>query len=265
MRVLAEIVNRLKEVFLYRDFLINLTIIELKLRYRQSILGFLWTILNPLFYLFILALVFSRIIRFNVPAYTTFLFSGLVSWLMLQQTIIIGTASIVNNQHLIRKVYVPKMAFPLSNVLARYVDHLALIVILIFYLILFQFSFSPAFAFLPVSILLHFLFSFGAVLLLSVVFIKVRDIQQIVAIIFQALFYASPVIYPAEALPEKIHFFLKLNPCYYFIQVFRYPIYSRAIPPLSDLAPACAISLITLAAGLWLFSCKEKEIVFYLS
>jgi ABC-type polysaccharide/polyol phosphate export permease len=200
-----------------------------------------------------------------VPAYTTFLFSGLVSWLMLQQTIIIGTASIVNNQHLIRKVYVPKMAFPLSNVLARYVDHLALIAILIIYLILFQYSISPAFAFLAVSVSLHFLFSFGAVLLLSVIYIKIRDIQQIAAIIFQALFYASPVIYPADALPERIHFLLKLNPFYYFIQIFRYPIYSRAIPPFADLAPACVITVITLAAGLWLFSSKEKEIVFHLS
>jgi len=261
----SRIKQKLKEVYSFRDFLINLTIIELKLRYRQSILGFLWTILNPLFYLLILALVFSRLIRFNIPSYTTFLFSGLVSWMMLQQTIIIGTASIVNNQHLIRKVYVPKMAFPLSNALARYIDHLALVVILLIFISFGHSTFSPALAFVPISVLLHFLFTFGAVLLLSVVHLRIRDIQQIAAIIFQALFYASPIIYPLEALPEKIRLLLKINPFYYFIQVFRYPVYYRSLPPLFDLAFACAITLITLIAGLWLFSRKEKEIVFHLS
>ncbi len=255
----------LREIISFRDFLFNLALIELKLRYRHSVLGFLWTVLNPLFYLFILALVFSRLIRFDVPGYTIFLFSGLVSWMMLQQTMVIGTASIVNNQHLIRKVYVPKMAFPLSNVLARYVDHLVLVAILALFMAIFRTPFRLAFAFLPVAVLLHFLFTLGSVLLLSVIHIKIRDIQHIVAIGLQALFYASPIIYPLEALPEKIRFLLLMNPLYYFIQVFRYPVYYGTLPPPQVLAIASGLALLTLAGGLVVFVKKEREFVFHLS
>jgi lipopolysaccharide transport system permease protein len=89
--------NRLRELFEYRRLVLNLTRVELKLRYRNSALGFLWTVLNPLFYLLILAVVFSKIVRFEIPHYPIFLFAGLTSWLMIQQTVTIATASIVNN------------------------------------------------------------------------------------------------------------------------------------------------------------------------
>ncbi len=257
--------QKVAELFSFRDFLLNLTVIELKLRYRHSVLGFLWTIINPLFYLLILALVFSRLIRFNLPQYTIFLFSGLVSWMMLQQTIVIGTASIVNNQHLIRKIYVPKMAFSLSNVLARYVDHVILVAILFIFMAIYRLPFRLALAFLPVSLLLHFFFTLGAVLLLSVVHIKIRDIQQIAAIIFQALFYACPIIYPLEALPERFRSLLLFNPLYYFIQVFRYPVYYGSLPPTSSLLIASLLTLLVFGGGLLLFCRKEKEFVFYLS
>ena len=253
------------ELIQYRELLLNLTLSELKLRYRNSILGFLWTILNPLFYLLILALVFSKIIRFQIENYTIFLFSGLASWMMIQQTVIIATASIVNNQALIKKVYVPKMIFPLSNVLARFVDHAVLTMILFGFMIIYKAQFTLSLLLIPVVILMHFLFSLGLSLIFSVAYIKIRDVQQIIAIAFQALFFITPIIYSLEVLPENYRPLFLMNPFYYFVQIFRYPVYYSSLPPLEIFLVAILLTAVALTLGFFLFYRNEKYFVFHLS
>lgn len=253
------------ELFRYRELVRNLTLTEIKLRYRDSALGFLWTVLNPLFYLLILALVFSKIIKFQIPNYTIFLFSGLASWMMIQQTVLIATASIVNNQTLIRKVYVPKLAFPVSNVLARYVDHLVLAGLLLVFMVLFGARFTWALAFLPVAILIHFLASFGLSLLLAVAFIKFRDVQNIAAIVFQALFYVTPILYSPEFLPAAYRPFFLWNPFYHFVEILRYPVYRGAFPPWPIIGAASLFAVVVFLAGWLVFIRAEKSFIFHLS
>ncbi len=257
--------KRLSELVRYRDLLFNLTATELKLRYRNSALGFLWTILNPLFYLLIRAVVFSKIIKFDVPNYTVFLFAGLTSWLMIQQTVTIATASIVNNQALIRRVYVPKIVFPLSNILSRFIDHGILTLILLVFMAVLKMRFSWSLLFLPLIILLHFLFSLGLSLLTTVAHIKIRDVQHVVAIVFQILFYATPIIYPLDVLPAQYRPLLLWNPFFYFVQCFRYPICYAILPPGYVMLMASAITVGVLAFGVCLFYKEEKYFVFHLS
>jgi len=255
----------LLELIQYRDLLFNLTLTELKLRYRNSALGFLWTILNPLFYLLVLAFVFSRIIKFQVPNYTIFLFAGLASWLMIQQTVTIATASIVNNQALIRRVYVPKMVFPLSNVLSRYVDHAILILVLFGFMAVFKADFTWSLLFVPVVVLLHFFFSWGLSLITTVAHIRIRDVQHVVAILFQILFYATPIIYPLDVLPLKYRPLLLWNPFYYFVECFRFPVFHSSLPPGRLILTMLGLTVVTFAAGFILFYKKEKFFVFHLS
>ena len=254
-----------KEIFAYRELLKNLVLNELKLRYRNSVLGFLWTILNPLFYLLILALVFSRIMRFQVENYAIFLFTGLVSWSMIQQTISTATASIVNNQALIRKVYVPKIIFPLANVFARYIDHLILTVILLVFLVVFRMPFSWYLFLIPFIILIHFLFSLGISLIFSVAYIKVRDVQHIVAIVFQALFFLTPIIYSVDVLPKSFRPLFLLNPVYYFVQIFRFPVYYSTLPSWKVISAALLLTIGAIVLGIYIFYKKEKYFVFHLS
>jgi ABC-type polysaccharide/polyol phosphate export permease len=255
----------LLELIQYRDLLLNLTLTELKLRYRNSVLGFLWTILNPLFYLLVLAFVFSRIIKFQVPNYTIFLFAGLASWLMIQQTVTIATASIVNNQALIRRVYVPKMVFPLSNVFSRYVDHTILILILFGFMAVFKAPFTWSLFFIPIVVVLHFFFSWGLALVTTVAHIRVRDVQHVVAILFQILFYATPIIYPLDVLPLKYRPLLLWNPFYYFVECFRFPVCYSSLPSGRLILTALALTVLTFAVGFFLFYKKEKYFVFHLS
>jgi len=257
--------KRWREISDYRELLGNLVVTELRLRYRDSILGFLWTVLNPLFFLVILALVFSRIIKIQMENYTIFLFSGMVSYLMIQQTVLIATGSIVNNQGLIKKVNVPKILFPLSNVLARYVDHLILTLILLLFMAYFGMSFTWNLLALVPLLLLHFFFSLGASLLASVFYVWVRDVQHILSIGLQAFFYITPVIYPLDILPPSLHKIFLLNPFYYFVQSFRYPVYFGQFPPLKMWGIAFLLTVVFLALGLGIFFRKERFFVFQLS
>ena len=181
-----------REISAYRELLWNLVLTELKLRYRDSILGFLWTILNPLFSLLILSFVFSKIMRFQVPHFTIFLFSGLASWFMIQQTAVIAIGSIVNNQSLIKKIYVPKIVFPLSNVLARFVDHGVLLVLLVGFMPVFGVRMGWSLLFLPVAVALHFAFALGLALLLTTAQVRVRDTQNVAGIVFPGFFLFDP-------------------------------------------------------------------------
>jgi len=257
--------KRWREIRDYRELLGNLVVTELRLRYRDSILGFLWTILNPLFFLVILALVFSRIIKLQMENYTIFLFSGMTSYLMIQQTVLIATGSIVNNQGLIKKVNVPKILFPLSNVLARFVDHLVLTAILLFFMAYFRMSFTWNLLALVPLLLLHFFFSLGASLLASVSYVRIRDVQHILSIGFQAFFYISPIIYPLDILPAGLRKVFLLNPLYYFVQGFRYPVYFGRFPPLEMWCVSALLTVVVLALGLGIFYRKERFFVFQLS
>ena len=257
--------KRLTELVQYRELLYNLVINELKLRYRNSILGFLWTVLNPLFFLLILAMVFSKIIKFQIDNYIIFLFAGLVSWMMIQQTVVIATSSIVNNQTMIRRVYVPKIVFLLSSVLARYIDNIILTFILFGFMAFFKMNFSWSLLFIPVLITMHFFFSLGLSLISAVANIKARDVQHIVSIIFQAFFYLTPIIYSLDILPEKYRSFFLLNPFYYFIQSFRFPVYHASLPPLQIFLVAALLTLVTAVIGFYIFYKKEKFFVFHLT
>jgi len=224
--------TRLGELWSWREFLGNMISTELKLRYRDSVLGFLWTVLNPLFFLLILAAVFSKILRVQLPNYAIFLLSGLTSWLMIQQTVVIATASIVGNQGFIKKIYVPKIVFPLASVLARYVDHLILTAVLFGFMAAYGMPANWSLLALVPVILMHLLFAFGLSLIAAVLYIRIKDIQHIIGILFQALFYATPILYAADQLPPGFQVVFRFNPLTYFVVCFRAPVYGGVFPPL---------------------------------
>jgi len=258
-------IRSIRELVAYRELLWNLTLTELKLRYRDSVLGFLWTVLNPLFSLLILAFVFSRIIRFQVPNFTLFLFSGLASWLMIQQTTVIAVGAVVNNQALIKKIYVPKAVFPLSNVLARYVDHGVLLLILLVFMPVFGAPINWSLLFLPVAVLLHFAFSLGLSLILATAQVRIRDVQNVAAIIFQAFFYLTPILYPIEILPEALRPIFSWNPFYLFVQLIRCPVHQGILPPWETIGATSILAVASLIAGAWIFFRREKYFIFHLS
>lgn len=256
--------REVSEIHSYRHLLLNLIKSDIKLRFKNSLLGLLWHLLNPLFYLGILALVFSQIIKIQTENYVIFLFAGLISWRMIQQTSIIATYSIVNNQELIKKIYVPKLIFPLATVIAQFIDHLTLSVVLLFFLFILKGKISLALLIAPLVILLIFIFSLGLSLLFATCYVYLKDTPHVIAIAFQALFFLTPILYPLNILPPSTEKFFKLNPFYYFIEYFRYPFYYAKIPSGELTIAVCALSFVTFISGMFIFLRKKDSFIFHL-
>ena len=257
-----KLIEEINEIYSFRHLLFNLIKSDIKLRYKNSFLGFLWHLLNPLFYFGILALVFSQIIRIEMENYVLFLFAGLVSWRMIQQTSLVATHSIVNNQELIKKIHTPRLVFPLATVISQFIDHLTLTLVLFIFLFILKGKISTVLFFAPFMIILIFLFSLGLSLFFATAYVYVKDTPHVLAIGFQALFFLTPILYPLSILSPNIEKFFRLNPFYYFIEYFRHPFYYAKMPPGELTFIVCAITLLTFCLGMYIFLRKKESFVF---
>jgi len=262
--MLNKFIKEISEIYSFRHLLLNLIKSDIKIRYKNSFFGFLWHLLNPLFYLGILALVFSQIIRIQMENYVLFLFAGLVSWRMIQQTSLIATHSIVNNQELIKKVHTPKLIFPLATVISQFIEHITLSLILFIFLFILKGKISPVLFITPFMIFLIFIFSLGLSLFFATIHVYIRDTPHMMGIAFQALFFLTPILYPLSFLSPGMEKFFKLNPFYYFIEYFRYPFYYAKMPSGELTIIVCAISLATFSLGIYTFLRNKESFIFHL-
>lgn len=254
--------TRVAELYRYRHLLRMLVGSELKLRYRRSALGFLWSLLNPLLMMSVLSVVFSIIMRFEVKDYALMLLSGLLPWTFISQAVNNSLMSLVTKGSLIHKVYVPKGVFPIATVLANLVNFVLSLIPLLVIGLAIGHRFSLALLFLPVAILLVAVLACGLALLFSCLNVFFRDFTHMTEVLLQALFYASPIIYGIEMVPERFRPFFQLNPLSSIIECFRAPIYRGVLPTWSDLGVATATSLCILLIGSTVFLANEDQFVF---
>jgi len=245
--------KRLTEIYDYRELLKNLVVTELKLRYRRSTLGMLWTMLNPLGMMLILTVVFSTVMRFNTKDYAILLLSGLLPWIYLSQCIGNSLMSIVSKGGLLRKVYIPKVVIPLSVVLAGLINFLLSFVPLIAIMIVLGHPMRPALLFVPVAIVILVLFAAGLSLIFSCLNVFFRDFTHMTDVMLQAWFYLSPILYKIDMLPEKYRALFAWNPLYFIIDCFRAPIFDGELPSLRHIACAAASSVVVAVVGMVVF------------
>jgi lipopolysaccharide transport system permease protein len=196
-------IRRVEEVYQYRELLRNLVIRDLKVRYRNSILGVLWSLLNPLLMTLVFTIVFTLMIPSNIPNYPVFFMCGFLPWTFLSSALTGGTASIVNSSSLIKKVYFPREILPFSEVLSNLVHFLVALIVLFAMILVFQMRLTAAVLMLPLIILMQVMFVAGMVLLLSTANVFYRDTKHILTIVMQAWFFLTPVFYPITVLPES--------------------------------------------------------------
>lgn len=253
------------ELFAYRELLVCLVWSNLRLRYRRSYLGFLWQILNPVLLMGILALVFSHVLRTEVERYPVFLLAGLLPWTFFSQAVTSGMLSVVENQTLIRKVYIPKLLLPVSAVLAQMVDSLFSLLPLGAIALLFG---SPINLSLVSAIAAMFLVAattLGLALTLSALFVSFRDVSHFVALGLQAWFYLTPIVYSLDMLPESYRPLLLLNPMASLVDCFRAPFHRGEVADPSAWLIAVLFSMLTLLSGLAVFKRREARFIFELS
>lgn len=245
----------------FRPLLMELVTRDIKTKYRRSILGVLWTLLNPLLMMLVLSVVFSHIFKFQVENYPLYILSGQVVFNFFSESTSSAMSSIINNAPLIKKVYIPKYLFTLSRVASSVVNVMAsfcaLIVVMVFSGI--ELNFTVLLLVVPMGILI--IFSTGIGLLLATVAVKFRDIIHLYGVLITALTYLTPVIYPISILPAKIRFFVELNPLTEILNMFRNLMFYNTLPTVGQLLTSVTIAIGTFLLGLFVFYKNQDKFI----
>lgn len=247
----------------YRDLIAALVARDLKVRYRRSAIGFVWTMLQPLLFMLVLQAVFSAIFRANVDNYPVFALAGILFWNFFSQSILASMNSLKGNAQLLHKLPVPHAVFPLATVISGVVNLGFALVPLLGLLLYTGHRLSWSLLFVPVAILIAAVFTLGAGLLLSPLAVFFHDTVELIGVFLTLLMYLTPVIYPMSIVPERVRVLVRFNPVRSILETFRDPIYWGKIPPLSHLSVAIGIALAALAVGALVFRKSSDRIPFY--
>lgn len=251
----------IKEIWLYKELFYFFTWRDVKVKYKQTILGFLWAILQPLIMMAIFTFFFGNTLKINTGSmpYPVFVFSGLLLWNIFSNGLSSAGNSMVNNANIIKKIYFPRLIIPISSILVALFDFLMSLIIYIGILIYYkvQVSFSHLIIFFPISILLALISCFGPGCLLAALNVKYRDIRYVIPFIIQVLLFLTPVIYPVNTVNNiYIKFAMAINPMTAPIDLFRYAIIGQEIN-ISIIIISILSSITFLITGLYYFRKTE--------
>jgi len=237
----------------YRELIANLTRVNLKLKYRGSILGILWSLLNPVMMIIIYSIAFKYIIRIQLENYTFFLLAGLLPFNFFSMAANASTTAVVGNAGLLKKVEFPRETFPISMTLFCFIQFLIALVALGPFIFLWKTSFVWFNLLYFVPILLLLLFAMGIAFLLSALTVLFRDLQHFTEVGTMALFWVTPVIYNFELIPYRFRWIFMLNPCTIYINCCHDLLYWNRFPDAVTWIGMVLWPLISLAVGGWLF------------
>jgi lipopolysaccharide transport system permease protein len=250
-----------RELWRYRELVFFLIWRDVKVRYKQTLLGAAWAILKPLFSMVVFTVIFGNLAHLptdDVPP-PLFYFTGLLPWIFFQDGITKASNSLVSGRNLITKVYFPRIAIPLSSVIAGLVDFALAFLVLIGMMVFYNFSPTSAIWVLPFFLLLVMLTSLGSGLWLAALNVAYRDIGYVTPFIVQAWLYASPVVYSSTLIEGDFwQVIYGLNPMAGVVQGFRWAILGVGQPPSASLAASIAVALVILISGVMYFRRMEK-------
>ena len=255
--------SRIGGVFEYRDFFKQFVLQQLRQRYQSSILGFLWTLLNPLLVYGCFCIIFSYLNHWDLKAFGIYFFSGYMAWTFFSTASLSAADSVVANASYVTRVYVPKVVFPLACVAVNLVDLLASFLILGILMFFLGAKFSLALLILPVSALLLTVFVCGVGLITAVWTVFLRDFKHLFASLIFIWFFFCPILYRASTVPPEAQRYFRLNPMLPFIQLFQVPISAGAFPAWSDLIASTVIAIVTLSVGAVFFMKRESRFYYY--
>ena len=249
----------LQELWNYRELLASFTKRDIKIRYKQTALGFLWVIIQPLFMVFIFSVFFGGLAKIpsdDIP-YPLFVLAALLPWTLFAEGLTRSTTSMVTNSQIMTKVYFPRLIMPISGVLSPLVDFVVSMSLLAVFMAYYGFVPTLNVVFLPLFILLALVTSLAVGLWLSALNVKYRDFQYTVPFIIQLWLFASPVVYPASLLPESIRFLYGLNPMAGVIEGFRWSLLGTGMPGAMMLVSVGVVVLL-LITGIFYFRRMEQ-------
>lgn len=237
---------------------------DLKLKYRRSVLGYLWSLLNPLLMMIIMTIVFSYMFRFDIPNYPLYLICGQTLFTFFNESTNLAMYSVIQNGLLIKKVYIPKYIFPISKVISSFITmSFSLVAILI--VMLFTgtpFHVSILLFWIPLAMLL--VFSSGVGMILSALAVQFRDVTHLYGVLTMAWMYLTPIFYPISSVPEGVASFIGANPLYMYITIFRDLVLYGVVPTAEVWMTGLAVAVLMLAVGIVVFRKMQRNFILYI-
>ncbi len=252
-------ISRIVEIYQYRTMFWGLITSDLRTRYKGSILGFLWTFLNPLLMLIVYSLVFSTIMRVNIPHYSAFLFIGLLAWNLFSSSIQTGVGVINRQASLVKKIYFPREILPFAIVISGAINYLFSLLILLPYLIISGIQPSLNWLYIPLILALECITAAGFSLLFSSINVYLRDVEHVMGIFLMAWFYVTPVVYSLKMIPHKFTQIFKLNPMTDFVVSFQGVLYYNQPLRWKMFLYSIVLSFVLLGLGWAIFNHLSKR------
>ena len=253
-----------QELYKYRWLLEQLIARDLKKKYRKSILGYLWSVLNPLLMMLIMTIVFSKLFRFQIPNYSVYLLSGQLIFTFFGEATSIGMQGILANGAMIKKVYLPKYIFPFSSVLSSFTTMVFSLVALLIVMIATGTPFHGTIILIPVALLYVLVFAIGIGILLSALLVFFRDLNYLWGVFLTAVNYLTPIFYPVDILPEVARKLIILNPLFDYINFFRKIVLYGQWPTMQEHVICLGFALAAIIIGGLVFKNKQKDFILYI-
>lgn len=254
----------LEKFWKYRSLLVELIKRDLKVKYRRSYLGYLWSLLNPLLMMLVVNAVFSSFFRYDIPNFPVYLLTGQILFNFYNESTTMAMSSILGGAALIKKVALPKYIFPISRVLSCFINLLFSLVAIVIVFFVTRTPFHWQIVLFPFPLFYILAFSMGVGMILSILAVYFRDIVHLYGVMLTALMYLTPIFYPMSILPEYVQAIVHLNPLFYFIQMFRNVTMYGIFPSLTDHLVCLVISGGTLLIGVLVFVKNQSKFVLHI-
>jgi len=250
-----------EDIWKKRSLISNFAISDLKIRYRNSVLGFFWTFLEPLLMLGVLYLVFTNIFKFEIEHFPLYLLLGIIIWGMFARGTTIGINSMLARASILTQVYFPREITSLSATITAFLMLCFELIVFGIFMIVFQFTPSPTIVLLPFILLLEFILVFGLSLPLSVLNVRFRDTQFIWAVILQMGFFLTPIFYRFDMLPELAQRILYFSPMVQIVNMARDVTLYNTMPSIESIQITIATTLLIFAVGYAIFRKIQVRII----
>lgn len=252
----------------YRYLLEDLTIKDIKIKYRRSILGILWSVLNPLLMMMVITAVFSTLFRFNIPNYPIYYLTGWVIFNFFSEATNGAMVAVTSAAPLIKKVYIPKYIFPLEKALFALVNMCFSFIAVAIMFLLQGHPLHWTILLFPIPVLYVFFFSVGVGLILSAIAVFFRDIVHLYGVFLTALMYITPILYDDSIIEQSGHYailtVMRCNPLYYFVYYFRQVVMFGSAPSFRTNIACILMCLASLGLGLLVFKKAQDKFILYI-
>ena len=245
----------------FKPLLLELVSRDIKIKYRRSVLGVLWTLLNPLLMMTVLAIVFSNLFKFDIENYPVYILSGQVIYNFFSEATQSAMSAIINNESLLKKVYIPKYLFVFSRILSSIINVLAAHCALLIVMIVTGVELHWTIVLFPIPMVFLVLFSLGIGLILSAASVKFRDIMHLYSVFVTALMYLTPVIYAMSLLPGWLYSVVRWNPITNYLMMYRDVMLNGIIFDPLSLVVGILEGIGVFALGLYYFYKKQDSFI----